>query len=72
MSDLSNPGLESVGERLMTDWRDESVAEHLHRYAIALSLCAGSSSNRALRTKSNTGCSVEEPRRRAAAIAQSM
>ena len=41
MSDLSNPSLGNLGERLVTDWCDESVAEHLHRYAVATSLCAG-------------------------------
>src|SRR5688572_21891646 len=40
MSDLSNLSLQDAGERLLTDWRDESVAEHLHRYAAAASLCA--------------------------------
>lgn len=31
--------LPSTGERFLTEWKDESAAEHLHRYAIAASLC---------------------------------
>jgi 2-polyprenyl-3-methyl-5-hydroxy-6-metoxy-1,4-benzoquinol methylase len=41
MSDLSNGTLAPTGERLLTEWRNENTAEHLHRYAIALSLCTG-------------------------------
>lgn len=32
--------LPSTGERLLTEWQNEYVAEHLHRYAVAMDLCA--------------------------------
>lgn len=34
-------GLPSTGERLLTEWDNDSVPEHLHRYALAKALCAG-------------------------------
>lgn len=39
--DVPNKPLEDSGERLLTSWAHVSVAEHLHRYAVALSLADG-------------------------------
>lgn len=33
--------LPATGERFLTENKDESVAEHLHRYSIAMNFCAG-------------------------------
>lgn len=41
MSEQTPLALPATGERFLTEYKDESVAEHLHRYSIAMELCAG-------------------------------
>lgn len=41
MTDQTPVTLPATGERFLTENKDESVAEHLHRYSIAMALCSG-------------------------------
>lgn len=41
MNQVNTASLPATGERFITEFRDESVAEHLHRYSLAVELCAG-------------------------------